>query len=203
MGLLRGFKLLWYTTVSLGFAYFGLSPILDAFGLGPFTGAVQGDIKLLLIITASILLGIVATVFVSGYLVLGGWRGGPAVPRKVRLLLAMPVGIAILILSGALSFLVPIPILPIIIAALLIWSILRFTSSQAFPPKQRQLDVDGAEELALKFWRSRNPEEAKPIPVSAILEGDHWAITMRGGERTAQLDIDARNGVVTGWRMGQ
>lgn len=202
MGLLRGFRLLWYTTVSLGFTFFGLSPILDAFGLGPLTGAVQGDIKLLLIITASILLGIVATIFVSGYLVLGGWRGGPDVPRKVRLVLAMPVGIAILILSGALSFLVPIPILPIIIAALLIWSILRFTSSQAFPPKQRQLDVDGAEELALKFWRSRNPE-AKPIPVSAILDGDHWAITMRGGERTAQLDIDARNGVVTGWRMGQ
>ena len=203
MGLLRGFKLLWYTTVSLGFAYFGLSRILDAFGLGPLTGAVQGDIELLLLITASILLGIVATVFVSGYLVLRGWRGGPTVPKKVRLLLAVPVGIAILVLSGALSFLVPVPILPIIIAALLIWSILRFTSSQVFPPKPKQLDVDGAEELAVKFWRSRNPEDSKPIPLSAILDGDRWTITITGKEGTGQLDIDARNGVVTGWRVGR
>ncbi len=203
MGLLRSFKLLWYGTVSLGLGYLGISPLLEAFGLGPLGGVVQGDIKLLLIILAIILLVGAVTVGVTGYLVIGGWRAGSRVPRRLRLLLAVPVGIVTLILGGALSILVPIPVLPIVIAALLIWSILRFLSSQVFSSKPTWIDVDSAEELAVKFWRSRSPDDRKPTPLSASLDGDRWIITLTGKESTGRLDIDARSGIVTGWRIGE
>ena len=153
MGLLGSFKLLWYSGLSLGFLYVAVSPILNAFGLEPLNSLVQGNIKLLLILVATILLIAIAAIFVSGLIVLTGWKATPRTSLKTRILMALPLGVLTFLVSGALSPMIPVPILPIVIAVLLIWSILRFTSTQLVPQQANTISVDEAEERAAKFWR--------------------------------------------------
>src|SRR5262249_33085717 len=125
MGILGTAKLLWYATISLVLTYLGTSPILNLLGLDPIGTIIQGDLKLLLVITTTLLAIIIGLVFVLGIAVLTGWRTKPGLPMKIRLLVAFPLGILTLLLSGAFSAAIPIPILPIILSAGLIWSVLR------------------------------------------------------------------------------
>ena len=200
MGLLGSFKVLWYSSLSLGFLYIATSPILNALEIEPLSNLVQGNIKLLLILVAAVLLIAVATIFLSGLVVLTGWKAKPRPSLKTRFLMALPVGILTFLISGALSPLIPMPLLPLVIAGLLVWSILRVISAQLVPQPDL-INVDDAEERAVKFWASRNPGDSKPTPLNAVLEGDRWIITLSGGEKTGQLDIDSHTGLVSGWRL--
>ena len=201
MRILGSFKVLWYSGLSLGFLYFETSPILNALGIEPLSNLVQGNIKLLLILVAAVLLIAIATIFLSGLVVLTGWIAKPRPPLKTRLLMALPVGVLTFLISGILSPLVPIPILPLVIAGLLVWSILRVISAQLVPQQPDLINVDDAEERAVKFWASRNAGDSKPTPLSAVLDGDRWIITLSGRDKMGQLDIDSHTGVVSGWRL--
>ena len=72
MRILGSFKVLWYSGLSLGFLYFATSPILNALGIEPLSNLVQGNIKLLLILVAAVLLIAIATIFLSGLVALTG-----------------------------------------------------------------------------------------------------------------------------------
>ncbi len=201
MGLLGSFKVLWHSGLSLGFLYVAVSPILSVLGLGPLSSLVQSNVKLLLILVATVLLVAIAAIFLSGLVVLTGWKATPRHSLKTRLLMALPVGVLTFLVSGILSPMIPIPILPLVVAGLLIWSILRFISTQLVPPPSNIINVDEAEERASRFWRSRNAADSKPTTLGAVLEGNRWIITLSGKEKTGQLDIDAHTGMVNGWRQ--
>src|SRR5215471_6078829 len=201
MGLLGTAKLLWYATISLGLTYLGSSPILNLLGLDPVGTIIQGNLKLLLLITTVLLAAIVGIVFLLGLLVLTGWKTKLGLPIKTRLLAAFPVGILTLLISGALSAAIPVPILPMILSAGLLWSLLRFASEEVMRDKHEILSVDQAEEAAVKFWLSRSPTSTKPSPTGAILDGSRWIITLLNGEKTGQFDVNTETGIVSGWRQ--
>src|SRR2546429_569197 len=92
------------------------------------------DKKQLATVAAAFGVGIlVATIFLSGLVVLTGWKAKPRPSLKTRFLMALPVGILTFLISGALSPLIPMPLLPLVIAGLLVWSILRVISAQLVP----------------------------------------------------------------------
>ena len=97
MGILGTAKLLWYATISLGLTYLGTSPILNLLGLDPIGTLIQGNLKLLLVITTTLLAIIIGLVFILGIAVLTGWRTKPGLPIKTQLLAAFPVGILTLL----------------------------------------------------------------------------------------------------------
>jgi len=201
MGILGTAKLLWYATISLGLTYLGTSPILSLLGLDPVGTLIQGNLKLLLIITTTLLAIIIGLVFVLGIAVLTGWRSKPGLPLKTRLLAAFPVGILTILVSGAFSAAIPIPILPVILSAGLIWALLRFASEEIMRDKHKILGVDEAEEAAVKLWQSRNRSTGKPSPTGAVLDGNRWIITFLNGGTTGQIDVDTTTGIVSGWRQ--
>ncbi len=201
MGILGSARLLWYATISLGLTYLGATPILNLLGLDPIGTILQGNLKLLLIITTTLLAIIIGLVFILGIGVLTGWRSKPQLPLKTRLLAAFPIGILTLLVSGAFSAAIPIPILPIILSAALLWSLLRFASQEIMRDKHNILSVDQAEEAAVKFWESRNPSSDKPSPAGAVLDGNRWIITLLNQDQTGQIDVDTATGIVSGWRQ--
>ena len=201
MGILGTAKLLWYATISLGLTYLGTSPILNLLGLDPIGTLIQGNLKLLLVITTTLLAIIIGLVFILGIAVLTGWRTKPGLPIKTQLLAAFPVGILTLLVSGAFSTAIPVPILPTILSAGLLWSLLRFASEEIMRDKHDILSVDQAEEAAVKFWQSRKLSTAKPSSTGAVLDGNRWIITLLNGETTGQFDVDTQTGIVSGWRQ--
>lgn len=201
MGILGTAKLLWYATISLGLTYLGTSPILNLLGLDPIGTLIQGNLKLLLVITTTLLAIIIGLVFILGIAVLTGWRTKPGLPIKTQLLAAFPVGILTLLVSGAFSTAIPVPILPTILSAGLLWSLLRFASEEIMRDKHDIVSVDQAEEAAVKFWRSRRLSTSKPSSTGAVLDGNRWIITLLNGETTGQFDVDTQTGIVSGWRQ--
>ena len=201
MGILGTAKLLWYATISLGLTYLGTSPILNLLGFDPIGTLIQGNLKLLLVITTTLLAIIVGLVFILGIAVLTGWRTKPGLPIKTQLLAAFPVGILTLLVSGAFSTAIPVPILPTILSAGLLWSLLRFASEEIMRDKHDIVSVDQAEEAAVKFWRSRRLSTSKPSSTGAVLDGNRWIITLLNGETTGQFDVDTQTGIVSGWRQ--
>jgi len=201
MGILGTAKLLWYATISLGLTYLGTSPILNLLGLDPIGTLIQGNLKLLLVITTTLLAIIIGLVFILGIAVLTGWRTKPGLPIKTQLLAAFPVGILTLLVSGAFSTAIPVPILPTILSAGLLWSLLRFASEEIMRDKHDIVSVDQAEEAAVKFWRSRRLSTSKPSSTGAVLDGNRWMITLLNGETTGQFDVDTQTGIVSGWRQ--
>ena len=201
MGILGTAKLLWYATISLGLTYLGTSPILNLLGLDPIGTLIQGNLKLLLVITTTLLAIIIGLVFILGIAILNGWRTKPGLPIKTRLLAAFPVGILTLLVSGAFSTAIPVPILPTILSAGLLWSLLRFASEEIMRDKHDIVSVDQAEEAAVKFWRTRRLSTGKPSSTGAVLDGNRWIITLLNGETTGQFDVDTQTGIVSGWRQ--
>src|SRR5437867_13161365 len=100
MGLLGNFRILWYTTLSLSFLYIAISPVLNAMGLQPLNILVKGDIELLLILSATILVAAIGIIFLSGLLILTGWKANPKLPRATRLPLALVLGFLAFLVSG-------------------------------------------------------------------------------------------------------
>ena len=201
MGILGTAKLLWYATISLGLTYLGTSPILNLLGFDPIGTLIEGNLKLLLVIITTLLAIIIGLVFILGIAVLTGWRTKPRLPIKIRLLAAFPVGILTLLVSGAFSTAIPVPILPTILSAGLLWSLLRFASEEIMRDKHDIVSVDQAEEAAVKFWRSRRLSTSKPSSTGAVLDGNRWIITLLNGETTGQFDVDTQTGIVSGWRQ--
>jgi ABC-type transport system involved in multi-copper enzyme maturation permease subunit len=110
----------------------GLGPLLNFLNLNslPLTQDIPAILERLLTLIAVILLGMVLITIGVGYGVLTGWRNRERIAWPLKLLIAFVLGIVTFFFAGLISTLVKIPLVPLIIAGVLLWILLRFISSR-------------------------------------------------------------------------
>jgi hypothetical protein len=122
------------TALLLAYVYYqlGLGPLLNFLNLNslPLTQDIPAILERLLTLIAVILLGMVLTTIGVGYGVLTGWRNRERIAWPLKLLIAFVLGIVTFFFAGLISTLVKIPLVPLIIAGVLLWILLRFISSR-------------------------------------------------------------------------
>lgn len=147
----------------------------------------------------------VLLIFGVGYFTLTGWRNYKAMPKLVRLFLAFILGYVALTFSGPIAILIPVPILPIIITAVLLWAALRSISNliadKTYSPKESIIQIDRAVANAKSFITKINPSTTElDIQESRIADGawEVFLLARNSGEKY-KIKIDSSSGSVIEW----
>jgi len=127
--------------------------------------------SILLIIIAVVFVILVAWTTALGYFVLTGWCRYRQIPLGIRLLAGLLIGTAITFVSAPVGLLIPIPLVPSVIAAVVAWYLLR----RLLAPNsvERQPDISQVERTAIQHLRSEG--ELDPIRTLDLhLENNAW-----------------------------
>ncbi|MGC9014897.1 MAG: hypothetical protein ACP5KW_11030, partial [Thermoproteota archaeon] len=152
-------------TVLLLLSFFSLIaiPITNLIGVSP--PSQLSDIieftRLAIVFVFAAIAVIVLIIFGVGYFTLTGWRNYKAIPKLVRLFIALILGYVVFTISGPIAMLIPVPILPIIIATILLWAVLRSISSiladKVYSQKGNVIQIEKAVASAKSFMSKMDP----------------------------------------------
>jgi hypothetical protein len=198
MNILGALKKLLTALLSISFLYFMVMPILNFMGVQiphdvtNLTSSVILLISLAIIVAVLIMLGL-------GYCALTGWRNYKALPKVVRILLAFILGVAIFFLTGPLSILLPIPLLPLVVATVLLWTVLRALSNLIIKGEGGQRGVIDLEKAFfgaksfLKKWHLVSGEELALEECKMVDDG--WEIVLSSKSSRFRLRLDKTGSV--------
>lgn len=198
----------------LALASFTVSPLTEMFGISLPTQATSiiEVSRTALLITTIGFIAFIAIIFGAGYFILTGFRNHRSFPRPVKVVAAFLFGGVALMLSGVFGLVIPIPILPTLITAIILWTIIRLLSKglrktittdnknakMKIVTKQRDIDIEEAERIAIEFIKKRGIAPSTAPVERARLTSNGWEVS--AGNCT--VNISRKNGGVTGWHIG-
>ena len=191
----------------LSFFSFTAMPITNLIGISPPSqlGDLTEFTRLAVIFIFAAIAVIVLIIFGVGYFILTGWRTYKSMPKLLRLFLALILGYVAFTFSGPIALLIPVPILPIIITAILLWAALRSISSFLYGKSPGQKDgtveIEKAIATAKSFLKKLDPS-AKELDIQELrMADDEWEVLLlskQSGQKY-KVKIDSSSGSVTAW----
>jgi hypothetical protein len=164
-------------------------------GLGVF----QTSLGVMLTVSAGLLAGTIFVVMLIGYLVLTALRGFSRIPLIFKLLASFLAGIVIFVLSMPLGAILPIPFVPTVIVATMLWLMLRTLSRALGSSGDLAITVYRAEEIAQQILQSHLNNVAVSSAGSR-LSGRVWKVNFLGSDNQAyEVNVDSRTGATLGW----
>ncbi len=190
----------------LSFFYFTAIPITNVIGVSPPSqlSDITEFIRLTIIFIFAVIAVIVLIIFVVGYFILTGWRNYKAIPKFVRLFIAFILGYVAFTFSGPIAMLISVPILPIIIAAILLWAVLRsinILADKAYSQKGNAIQIEKAIASAKSFMSKMDPSTREfSIQESRIADGA-WEVLLyaKNSGQKYRIKIDGSTGSVIAW----
>jgi len=207
MDIFKTIKRLSTVLLLLSFFSFTAIPITNLIGVSPPSqlGDITEFTRLAIIFIFAVIAVTILIMFGVGYFTLTGWRNYKAIPKLVRLFIAFILGYVAFTFSGPIAMLIPVPILPIIIAAILLWATLRSISSilvqKAPSQKSNVIQIEKAIASAKSFINKMDPSTKElDIQESRIANGA-WEVLLQA-ENSGQkyrVKIDGSSGSVIAW----
>lgn len=207
MDLLKFAKRLAEALLALSFMYFTSSPIMKLVGIMPPEQVANVADILKFVVSACLIIfaAIVGITIGLGFLILTGWQDCKIIPKPLKLCFAFALGAVALLLSGPLSLLIPVPILPTIITSLLLWGALRGISKLGVSAEFRKkhlLTVQDAIKVATSFINQLEPESEDMNVAEAKIDGDHWMVFLSSQRlrKNYKIKLDGCTGEITEWK---
>jgi hypothetical protein len=207
VNLFKTIKTLSTVLLLLSFFSFTAMPITNLIGISPPSqlGDLTEFTRLAIIFIFAAITIIVLIIFGVGYFTLTGWRNYKSMPKLLRLFLAFILGYVAFTASGPIAMLIPVPILPTIITAILLWAVLRSISSFLYgkSPSQKNgtVEIERAVATAKSFLKKLDPHtEELDIQESKMADGE-WEVLLlskQSGQKY-KVKIDGSSGSVTAW----
>lgn len=162
-------------------------------------GGIQTSLAVLVTVGIGLLAGTLCLVMVIGYLVLTGWRGFSRISMIFKLLDSFLAGVVIFLLSMPLGTILPVPFLPTVIVAVVLWLVLRRLSQGVQSSDGPGITVDRAETIAAQILQT-HLNKISISSVGAKLHGKLWKVSFLGSDNQVyEVNIDSRTGATLGW----
>jgi len=191
----------------LSFFSFTAMPITNLIGISPPSqlGDLTEFTRLAVVFIFAAIAVIVLIIFGVGYFTLTGWRNYKSMPKLLRLFLAFILGYVAFTFSGPIALLIPVPILPTIIAAILLWAVLRsissFLSEKRPSRKDGTVEIENAIATAKSFLKKLDPSTKELDIQESRMADDEWEVLLlskQSGQKY-KVKIDSSSGSVTAW----
>ena len=113
------------------------------------------------------------------------------------------MGIIIFTVSGPISVLIPIPFLPLVLTAILFWSVLRAASSVFPSPESESVPLTEAITSAKEVIRQVEPASQSIVVTDSKSNGKLWRIFLfsNSTSKRYEVKVDAQHGGVTSWKL--
>lgn len=175
----------------------GLAPLLTYLNINPLPliQNVPETLGGLLMLITIIIIVMLLLIFGVGYLVFTGWKHREQVALPLKLFIAFLLGVITFILAGSISILIRIPIIPIFLAATVIWVVLRLISSHTGSAKN-YVSLEEAVEMVKSLHIKLTGSPSVEIVEAELQPSDNtWLI--RIGD--LEYRVDASSGDVVKW----
>jgi len=207
MDLFKTIKKLSTVLLLLAFFSFTATPITNLMGISPpsHLGDITEFTRLTILFVFAAIAVIVLVIFGVGYFTLTGWRNYKSMPKLVRLFVAFILGYVAFTVSGPIGLLIPVPILPIIIIAILLWAALRsisnLLSAEDHGRKDGSIQIEKAISTAKSFLKRLDPSAEDLDIQESRMADEAWEVLLiskQSGQKY-KVKIDGSSGSVTAW----
>ena len=195
----RRFQQLLVAVAILALSFFSLSigeRTLDLLGYSVTSlGSLVQFIELLLVVTVGLFILLIVATTLIGYFVITGWRRHNEIPKGIKLLASLLVGVVIVILSAPLGLLIPIPFVPTAATAVIAWYMLRKLSDEKISGKAKEPDINKIEQIASQHIRTQAGETDPIRTLELQKNGNEWnGLFLAGTSGTPyRLKLEADN----------
>jgi hypothetical protein len=204
MNIMQLVKRLGTGIIILSSSAFIASPIASLFGIDQLaTQDVSGAISAFILIGIAILIISVLTIFGFGFIALSGWKGARQIPKLLRVLLAFAIGIIVFAISGPISVLIPIPLLPLLLTTILVWSVLRAISNAFTNSESNSVSITEAITEAKEVVKQVEPTSTNLEVIDSTNNGKFWRIFLFSNSslKKYEVEIDGELGEVRQWKL--
>jgi hypothetical protein len=204
MSILRRLSILSSIVLFLSSAYVLLSLLR---GVGSLLGAseptgfgvLQTSLGVLLTLGIGLLAGAIFLVILIGYLVLTAWHGFSRIPLIFKLLASFLAGVIVFLLAMPLGAILPIPFLPTVVVATVVWLVLRSLSHVFGSSSDLRITVDRAEEIAQQILQTHLNNVAV-TSTGSTLSGRLWKVSFLGSDNQVyEVNVDSQTGATLRW----
>jgi hypothetical protein len=204
MNIIDRIKKLMGATMLLSFLSLTASPIISYLGIKESAVLEAPEVvQYALVVSFAVTLILFFGALGLGYLMLTGWTGYRAMPLVFRLVLSFALGVIATMFSGPLSILLPVPLIPTLVIALLIWGCFRAVSSHLKSDKMERIAFSDAYTLAQGHVRNLDPRIESLELLESEYENLDWRVVMKALpiDTTYEVKIDGEGGGVSQWRV--
>jgi hypothetical protein len=207
MNLFKTIKKLSTVFLLLSFFSFTAMPITNLIGISPpsqLSDLTEFTRLAIVFIFATIAVTIMI-IFGVGYFTLTGWHNYKSMSKLLRLFLAFILGYVAFTASGPIAMLIPVPLLPTIIVAILLWAVLRsissFLSEKSPSQKDGTVEIEKAIATAKSFLKKLDPSTKEFIIQEVKMVDGAWEallLSKQSGQKY-KVKIDGSSGGVVVW----
>jgi len=204
MNILSGVKRLAETLVLLSFVSFTASPITSMLGIEqPPVNDALGIVKFAMITGVVIIVVAIGAVLGFGYLILTAWKGHRRIPRSIKLLLSFALGALAFSLSGPISMVLPLPMLPTVLTTILLWGSLRAISGALPNMEPNTIGMPDAIASARILVKQLEPNTDNIEVLASKCNGKSWKVSLLSGQsrKKYEMEIDAQTGGAIKWKI--